>query len=310
MKVAFVSSGNSLKTISPIIKAQGDSLSRLGLDIEYVPIEGKGLWGYLKNIPAIKRKIKIENADIVHAHFSFSAFAASLAGAKPIVVSLMGWNIEKPYLKLMIRIFNFLFWDACIVKSERMKISLGIKDVMLLPNGVDTDYFKPMGKEVAMRYLGWSENKTHLLWAANPERPIKNFELAREAFNNMKKEGMELHFLENVPHEKMVYYYNASDVVFLTSIAEGSPNVIKEALACNCKVVSTDVGDVSERFQDNPACFLAEHNAADIAEKLKMALDYEETIETRELVMELDSKIIAEKLILLYEGILSKKKGI
>lgn len=91
MKVAFVSSGNSLKTISPIIKAQGDSLSRLGLDIEYVPIEGKGLWGYLKNIPAIKRKIKIENADIVHAHFSFSAFAASLAGAKPVVIEDNVW---------------------------------------------------------------------------------------------------------------------------------------------------------------------------------------------------------------------------
>jgi len=310
MKVAFVSSGNSLKTISPIIKAQGDSLTRLGLDVEYIPIEGKGLWGYLKSIPKIRKKIKEIDVDIVHAHFSFSAFAASLAGAKPIVVSLMGWNIEKRLLKLMIKIFNFLFWDACIVKSERMKQSLGIKDVILLPNGVDTDCFKPMVKEVAMRYLGWSEDKTHILWAANPERPIKNFVLAKEAFNIMKKEDMELHFLEDVPHDEMVYYYNASDVVFLTSIAEGSPNVIKEALACNSKVVSTDVGDVSERFQGNPACFLTKHNATDIAEKLKMALDYKGVIETRELVMELDSKIIAEKLISLYKGILSKKKGL
>lgn len=308
MKVLFVSSGNSSSGISSIVKAQGDSLISLGLNISYFAITGQGVGGYLKSIGSLRKTLVEENYDIVHAHFSLSGFVASLAGASPLIVSLMGWNVQKPLLRFFIRVFNKLTWDACIVKSNKMRDSLGIRKVSVIPNGVDLNRFYVMDKRVAQKYLGWDPMKTHLLCAADPKRPVKNIGLAREAYELIKSDSTELHFLGDIAFEEVVYHYNASDVVFLTSKAEGSPNVIKEALACNSKVVSTDVGDVAERFKNNPACFITKHEAADIASKLRLALAYQGEVSTRELVQDLDAKSIAQEIVKIYEAILKVNK--
>ena len=309
MKVLFVSSGNSKQGISPIVNAQGDSLENLGIGIDYFTIIGHGIIGYLQNVSRLRHKLRNDKYDLVHAHFSFSGIVATLAGAKPIVVSLMGWNVQKPLLKLTIKIFNKLFWDACIVKSTRMSSALKIKGVHVIPNGVNLDLFKPIDRHVARKQLGWDPDKYHFLCASDPKRPIKNASLALSAFDLIKEDNYELHFLGGVSFKDVVHYYNASDVVFLTSRAEGSPNVIKEALACNRKIVSTDVGDVSERFRDNPACFIAMHDANDIADKLMAALSYNQSPNTRELVQDLDSKIIADKLATIYRQVLRIENG-
>ncbi len=93
MKVLFVSSGNSEIGISPIIKNQGESLKQNGIDLYYFTIKGKGINGYLKNIPILKKYLKYHNYDIIHAHYSLLAIVATLSGAKPLVVSLMGSDI-------------------------------------------------------------------------------------------------------------------------------------------------------------------------------------------------------------------------
>ena len=94
----------------------------------------------------------------------------------------MGWNVRKPLLKLTIKFVNRIFWRACIVKSAEMQNFLKIRDLILLPNGVDLELFKPMDKREARSYLGWEDGVTHILFAANPARPIKNYPLARQAF--------------------------------------------------------------------------------------------------------------------------------
>ena len=94
MKILFISSGNSSQGISPIIHNQGESLKKNGVILEYLTIKGKGLIGYLKSIPMIRKHIKKNKYDIVHAHYSFSAFAASFAGASPLIVSLMGSDVK------------------------------------------------------------------------------------------------------------------------------------------------------------------------------------------------------------------------
>lgn len=300
MKVLFVSSGNSSKGISSIVKAQGASLESLGIQVDYYTIIGHGILGYLKNVPRLRQILKQGKYDVVHAHFSLSGVVATLAGAQPIVVSLMGWNVQKPLLKTTIKVFNKLFWNACIVKSVRMNDALKIKGLQVIPNGVNLDLFKPIDRQVAREKLGWDPDKLHFLCAADPKRPIKNTKLAQAAFELIRKDNYELHFLGEVAFEDVVYHYNASDVVFLTSKAEGSPNVIKEALACNCKIVSTDVGDVKERFKMNPACLIAQHDACDIAEKIRLALQMVETPNTRGLVTQLDSRSVARSLQKLY----------
>jgi len=91
MKVLFVSSGNSEFGISPIVKNQGESLKQNGIDLDYFTIKGKGINGYLKNIPILKKYLKAHHYDIIHAHYSFCGWVTKLTLTKiPVIVSLMG----------------------------------------------------------------------------------------------------------------------------------------------------------------------------------------------------------------------------
>ena len=114
-----------------------------------------------------------------------------------------------------------------------MKKALRASNVIVIPNGVDLDKFKPIDKYIALKETEWDASKKHVLFAANPNRAEKNFKLAKESFEMLAEKDIDLHFLENVPNEKMNYYYNASDIILLASLWEGSPNVIKEANEIN-----------------------------------------------------------------------------
>ena len=315
MKVLFISSGNTAFGISPITKNQGNSLNNFGVEIFYFPIIGKGLINYIKNIFLLKRHLSINKYDIIHAHYSFSAFVAALAYAKPLVVSLMGSEVEDGYLsKLFIKIFHKFSWRYTIVKSARMINSLGLTNIsisVVIPNGVDTDTFNSMNKRVCQKQLGWDYNKKHILFAANPSRPEKNYALAKQAFSILNKGNVELHSLIDVSPEQMPLWMNSADVVLLVSLWEGSPNVIKEALACNRPIVSTDVGDVCWLLGKTPGCYIVSFDPEDVAVKLKMALEFSEKkgqTKGRDKIIELglDSETIAKRIISVYNSILGK----
>lgn len=275
MKVLFISSGNSENGISPIIFNQGESLKKNNILISFFTIRGKGLIGYLKSIVSIRKKIKSEKFDIIHAHYSLSGFAAALAGAKPLIVSLMGSDVKSSFYKrFIIRIFSRLFWSSVIVKSYDMKKSICIKDALIIPNGVDCNRFHPMERQVALNFTSWDKTKRHILFAANPDRPVKNYKLAKLAYNLIDEPNIELHSLNNIKNEHMPFYFNAADVVLLTSFWEGSPNVIKESIACNRPVVSTNIGDVKYLLNDLEGCYVTSFDEREIMLKILSALNY------------------------------------
>lgn len=303
MRVLFVGSGNHGK-ISPILKSQGDSLASVGVEMDYFLIKGKGLIGYLRQMKPLKRYVKKNHFDVIHAHYSLSAFTASLAGAKPLVVSLMGSDVKATRLyKLLIRFFAFFFhWKAIIVKSKDMYDDLQIKRALIIPNGVNMDWFKPMDKTECRQSLGWDTEKKHVLFPANPSRPEKDFALAQQSLSLLDS-NVEIHVFERVEHEKTPLYFNAADVVLLTSKWEGSPNVIKEAMACGCPLVSTDVGDVRDRVQGLDGCFVADtRNPKDLCNLLRVALGFKGKTQGRERIVEdkLDNREVAESLKILY----------
>ncbi|MHA1251982.1 MAG: glycosyltransferase family 4 protein [Candidatus Helarchaeota archaeon] len=311
MKVLFICSGNNKFGISPIVFNQGESLKHQGIDIDYFTIKGKGTFGYIKNIPKIKAKIKSENYDLIHAHYSLTAFATTLSFPnKPIIVSLMGSDVKsKKYTKVIIKLFRKYFWQQIIVKSNNMKNMLGINDTKVIPNGVNFKRFKPINRRDALKFIGWGAEKSHILFAANPKRIEKNFSLAKKAFNLLNNKNIDLHYLNDIPNENLPYYFNSANVILLTSLWEGSPNVIKEAMACNCPIVSTDVGDVKEVIGNTEGCYITSYDPEDVAERIKMALDFGKRTNGRQRILELglDSVTIAKKIIKVYKQVLNEK---
>ncbi|MBW6480703.1 MAG: glycosyltransferase, partial [Bacteroidales bacterium] len=258
MKVLFISSGN-IHQINPIIKNQGESLKRAGIDLEFFTIRGKGLFGYLKNVLPLRRKIIIGNYDLVHAHYSLSAITASLTLKRPLVVSLMGSDVYASGAILrLIRLLSKRWWNANIVKSQEMKEKLRLPGALVIPNGVNTDLFKPMMKTEALAKLEWEHDKKHILFPANKEREVKNFGLAEKSVKMLDDPDVHIHSLENVPNCRMPLYYNAADVVLMTSHWEGSPNAIKEAMACNAPIVATDVGDIKSNLEGVDNCHVTD----------------------------------------------------
>lgn len=312
MRILFVSSGNSKQGISPIVKKQGESLKRAGVDISYYPIIGKGFFGYLKGAIKLREYVKRYKFDIIHAHYSLTAIISTLSGSVPIVVSLMGSDIEEFWWSRSgVKIFNILFWDACIVKSERLKRKLNLKNLIIIPNGVDIDVFRPFDKRLVQRELKWDSGIKHILFPANPAREEKNYRLFQKSLNNLSDSiKYDVHILNEVSPEMTPKYYNASDVVVLTSIWEGSPNVIKEAMACNTPIITTDVGDVRWVLGNTEGCFITSFDALDISDKIIFALKFAEIqgkTKGRDRIIELglDAESIAKKIINVYEKVLN-----
>lgn len=323
MRVLFVSSGNSKSEGSPIIIAQGESLKRDSVDIDYFLVKGKGILGYLANIKPLRKYLGTNSYDVIHAHYGLAAIVALLARRKEkLVVSFMGddivgsnrpaGSITKKSL-LLARLNIFLakrYYSYSIFKSQEMYSKVSFRNTELLPNGVDTSIFYPEQKSEARALLDIDNNSKVVIFVSNPNRVEKNYSLAERSVEMLGNNSIRLISVYNQPQAMLRHYYSAADLLVLTSFHEGSPNVIKEAMACSCPIVSTDVGDVRWVFGEIEGCFISSFNPDDFAEKIKMALlfsDRNSRTIGRERILELglDSKIVAKKIIEIYNKVLS-----
>jgi len=306
LKVLFISRSKQGKP-SIITYNQGESLKKEGLSVEYFLIEGGGFSGYLKYIKILKRFIHANQFDVFHAHYSLSGIIAALSGCRPLVVSLMGSDVkERKGYRLIIKCFNHFFWNACIVKTQDMKTSLKTNNVHVLPNGVDLSVFKILEKNKCKKLLNIDQQKKVILFLADPNREEKNYPLAAKSVSLINRRDITLLPVYQVSSVEIPYYLNAAELLILTSVWEGSVNVVKEAMACNLPIVSTDVGDVKKNISGINGCYIATNDPMDIKEKIEMALNYNQRTSGRKKLISLglDSKSVAQKLIHIYKSVL------
>ena len=290
-----------------MVKTQGKSLQKTGVTVDYYDIPGVGFLPYIIHIWKLRKYIKYRDFDLIHAQFGYSGFTSTFAGKRPLIVSLMGsdYRLEKMASKIT-RYFAKAFWDCTIVKSQKMFANLKIQDAKIIPNGINFKRFKPIDREIARRQAGFNSS-AHVLWVSDPERKEKNFSLAREAFSHLETDDVELTIVNNVEIDKVPSYYYAADVLLLTSKWEGSPNVIKEAMACSLPIVSTDVGDVADITKDIDGCFIVESDPEEIANALDTALHFGRRTNGRDKVKYMDVEYISERLLDTYREVTQEK---
>ncbi len=309
MKVVFVASGNkTVGTVSAFVNSQFESLKQQGVDMHLFPIIGKGWKAYAQSIPQLRNLIKKERPDIVHAHYSICGVVSAMAcvGLRTkVVVSILGSFPHKSFKLYWVRFFVKHVWDRTITKSQRTSNQLAI-DLPVIPNGVNLSQFYLIDKEEARRMLGLANNKRYVIFVSDPKRPEKNFALAQKSVELINDNNVELIPVYNKPHDEIVKYMCGADVLVLTSLNEGSPNVVKEAMACNCPIVSTDVGDVSWITNGVEGTYVAKtFSPKDMASLIQKALDFKGRTRGRERLLEFDltTEKTAQKVVAIYKDV-------
>jgi teichuronic acid biosynthesis glycosyltransferase TuaC len=300
-------------------RRQVDSVRRLGIHCDLLAIAGyRSPLAYAAAAARLARMSLDGNHRhaLVHAHGGEAAVAATAYLGAPLLVSYQGsdllgspdtrnripinWRARSALIRQHARLTA-----ATITKSRVMEPALPARVRTrnhVIPNGVDLERFKPRDRDAARSDLGWDRDERVVLYASDPSRPSKRPDLARAACERASESvgGVRLHVAHGLRPEVMPDLMNASDCLLHPSASEGSPNVVKEALACNLPVVATPAGDVPELLAEVENCHVCQPSADELAAALIRCLDPPCRSDGRKHSEDLDERRIAARLVSVY----------
>ena len=239
-----------------IYQQQVETLEEAGVEVDTIVPPGSHTTAgresrspadYLRFFPLVLRE-SLDDYDLIHANFGLTAPMALAQVRLPVVLSLWGSDLHGEFgwlSRLCAR-----WCDEVVVMSEAMASELD-QDCHVIPHGIDFEKFQPEPPSEARARLGWDDDARHVLFPYAPDRTVKNYPRAERVVERARERlgsPVKLQTVSGVEHSEIPTYMNAADVLLLTSDNEGSPNTVKEAMACNLPVVSTRVGDVPERL--------------------------------------------------------------
>jgi glycosyltransferase involved in cell wall biosynthesis len=186
-----------------------------------------------------------------------------------------------------------------------MKALLDSSNVTVIPCGIDLDGIKPIPVAEARQQLGLPLDKLLVVWVGDHRRAEKRYSMMEQSVDLVRRDmpEVELVLVSGLPHDVVPVYMSACDVLGLTSAHEGSPMVIKEAMACNLPIVSVDVGDVASVIGQTENCYLVEPTPEAVAEKLRLVLSNRQRTNGRSTIGSMDSDAIARRIVQVYEQV-------
>lgn len=307
----------------PSVFREVAALRRLGVSVEVlVPGRSGSVTPYLELAHGTRRRLREGDYDIVHAHYGYSALPARLQRRAPLVVTFHGNDLiartdpsGRPTRagRFETRLSRELsrLADAVIVVAPHMVALQANRNVRVVPAGVDLDTFHPQPRAEAREQLGLDPDRPYVLFAANPELTVKRYTLAQAAVAQLAARGVaaELVAVGDRPHAEIALWMNASDALLLTSISEGSPMVVKEAMACNLPVVSVPVGDVQARLAGVTHSHVVPPTADALADALQTVLATGARSNGRELARDIDITHTAQQVLDTYRTVAASRSG-
>lgn len=305
MKILLVTSFNN-GAIAPFIEEQAAAIRKLGVEISIYKVVGKGIGGYLSNLKPLNYAIKTFRPDLIHAHYGLCGLLANIQRQIPVVTTYHGSDINNKKILWFSKIAMRLSAYNIFVSQKNIDKSRIRNNFKLIPCGVNTSSFMPFEKDVARKEMRWNESDRIVLFAGSFDNPVKNIALAQKAVSLLR--DVQFYELKGYTRNQTAILMNAADVLLLTSFTEGSPQVIKEAMACGCPIVSVDVGDVKERMRGLLGCYVASRSPEDIAKKIEMALHLSAKTDgpQRIKLQGLDNETVAQRIIDIYQQICTK----
>jgi glycosyltransferase involved in cell wall biosynthesis len=252
---------------------QAEQLRALAHHVDVVHVKGyRSKWNYLKGAVDVLRATWRRRYDVVHVHYGLTGLCALVRWRAPMVVTLHGSDVLQGMVQPLISRVVARAADATIAVSPDIAARY---PGTVIPCGVDLEKFRPGDRDGARRALGLTPTGKYVLFPFNPDRRLKRYDLSKDAVESLRAEGLDVSILPvwNESNDRMPLYYAAADVMILCSDTEGSPTSVKEALACDLPVVSTDVGDVRTLLQGIEGVELCEQRVESIARALRRVLE-------------------------------------
>ena len=236
-------------------------------EVIFINAQDKGKKEYIKSLASIRNSAR--NCDIVHCFHGLSFIATALVVPdKPIITSFL--NALAFEYRESPKFDRFLQWITSYFIKIRHSYAI-FKDkvpsnlsccAFHLPNGVSTENFNIIDRNNAKYQLGLATEKRYVLFVSSKtiHRKQKRYDRFQKTIELLKQvdPSIEELVLVGQPRNLVPLYFNAASLHIISSDFEGSPNSVKEALACGTPIVSTNVGNVQEMIVGAPNCYVVE----------------------------------------------------
>ena len=253
----------------------------------------------------LRRRYRVIHAHQLHTSGFVAALAKTIVRTKKLVVkNCCGGsfgdvrNVSRlPFARFAIYLMKRSVdrWIAISEETQREMEELSCSHIALIPNGVDTEYFfgddEVSDESLCNRYA--PDSSTRIVLFVGKLDPQKNVGSLIEAMARVENAvllivgtGALQKTLEQVARSSKVShrvhwcgttidvrpFYRMADVLALPSFAEGSPNVLLEALSMGTVCVGSDIASVRALIEDGRNGYLSACDAVSIASTLQRAL--------------------------------------
>ncbi len=311
MNVLLVHSGNAVNSSQEytFVKEQGDALEKIGIHVSYFAVKGKGAKGYLSSLSKLKQVVKERHIDLIHAHYGFCGALCILQHAVPVVITFHNGETLSAKGKIISSIAaRFSAYNIFVAQHIHDKLFSIPKGYAILPCGVDIDRLSLLEKQEAAKEMSLPDDRPNILFGGSFSNDRKNYPLAKEAISLLPY-PVNLIEMKGYDREQVNKLLCGCDLFLLPTKSEGSPQVIKEALACNCPIVATGVADIPQLLSGVKNSYTTDFDATEIATRIDQILKNGERTNGRKRIIELqlDNSQVAKNLIVIYDTVISKK---